>query len=289
MKVLACGVCRTDLHVVEGELPDPQAAARSGPSGRGDGGAVGEGVEAPAVGDRVGVPWLGGTDGTCPYCRPAWRTSATRPLHRLPARRRLCRVRDGAGRLRASAAGRTTPTSRPRRCCARALIGYRALRLADVDGAWTGRRGWACSGSVLRADRRSRSRSPRPRGLRLHARRARGGSARSSWARSWVGGGDEPPPVRARQRDHLRARRGAGAGRAARGAQGRRGGVRRHPHDADPGVRLRAALGRAGAAQRREPDARRRPRVPRASRRGVGSRPRSRSSRSRRRTRRWCS
>src|SRR5690242_16987382 len=67
LRVRACGVCRTDLHVVEGELPPRFARVVPGHQ------IVGEVVmgAAPglALGSRVGVSWLGGTDGTCSYCR----------------------------------------------------------------------------------------------------------------------------------------------------------------------------------------------------------------------------
>src|SRR5688572_12788112 len=66
LEVAACGVCRTDLHIVDGELTEPklplvpghQIVAR-----------VLEGGERLEAGQRVGVPWLGWTDGTCRYCR----------------------------------------------------------------------------------------------------------------------------------------------------------------------------------------------------------------------------
>ena len=94
MKVRACGVCRTDLHVVEGELPDPKLPLVPGHQVVGTVDRLGEGVEAPAVGERVGVPWLGGTDGTCPYCRSGDENLCDAPhLHGLPARRGLRGVR----------------------------------------------------------------------------------------------------------------------------------------------------------------------------------------------------
>ena len=75
IKVAACGVCRTDLHIVDGELPSP--SCRSIPATRSWAGwrALGRGVEDFAVGDRVGVPWLGHTCGTCFYCRRGRRES----------------------------------------------------------------------------------------------------------------------------------------------------------------------------------------------------------------------
>jgi propanol-preferring alcohol dehydrogenase len=68
IEVHVCGVCRTDLHVVDGELPDPKLPLIPGHQIVGRVAALGDGVERHGIGDRVGVPWLGGTDGTCRYC-----------------------------------------------------------------------------------------------------------------------------------------------------------------------------------------------------------------------------
>ena len=68
IEVHVCGVCRTDLHVVDGELPDPKLPLVPGHQIVGRVAELGRGVDRHAVGDRVGVPWLGGTDGTCRYC-----------------------------------------------------------------------------------------------------------------------------------------------------------------------------------------------------------------------------
>lgn len=69
IKVHACGVCRTDLHVVDGELPDIPVPVVPGHEIVGVVEAVGDGVETLAVGDRVGVPWLGYSCGQCEWCR----------------------------------------------------------------------------------------------------------------------------------------------------------------------------------------------------------------------------
>lgn len=69
IKVHACGVCRTDLHVVDGELTSPHLPCIPGHEVVGTVLALGADVEALAVGDRVGVPWLGFTCGTCDQCR----------------------------------------------------------------------------------------------------------------------------------------------------------------------------------------------------------------------------
>ena len=69
VRVHACGVCRTDLHVVDGDLHDPKLPLVVGHQIVGTVEAVGEGAERFAAGQRVGVPWLGWTDGDCRYCR----------------------------------------------------------------------------------------------------------------------------------------------------------------------------------------------------------------------------
>jgi alcohol dehydrogenase, propanol-preferring len=69
VRVRACGVCRTDLHVVDGELPGPKLPLVPGHQVAGVVEAVGEGAERFSAGDRIGVPWLGWTCGECRYCR----------------------------------------------------------------------------------------------------------------------------------------------------------------------------------------------------------------------------
>ena len=65
----ACGVCRTDLHVVDGELPHPVVPIIPGHEIVGRIDAIGPGVEGLHLGERVGIPWLGHTCGVCAYCR----------------------------------------------------------------------------------------------------------------------------------------------------------------------------------------------------------------------------
>src|SRR4051795_12718354 len=67
-RVEACAVCRTDLHVVDGDLPDPKLPIVPGHEVVGIVEAVGAGVTGFARGDRVGIPWLGHTCGACAYC-----------------------------------------------------------------------------------------------------------------------------------------------------------------------------------------------------------------------------
>jgi alcohol dehydrogenase, propanol-preferring len=67
--VRTCGVCRTDLHIVDGELSEPRLPLIPGHQIVGSVVEAGPGAERFALGERVGVPWLGWTDGTCRYCR----------------------------------------------------------------------------------------------------------------------------------------------------------------------------------------------------------------------------
>ena len=67
--VQACGVCRTDLHIVDGELTSPKLPLRPGHEIAGTVLETGKNIEKFRAGDRVGIPWLGHTCGTCPYCR----------------------------------------------------------------------------------------------------------------------------------------------------------------------------------------------------------------------------
>ncbi len=68
IRVGACGVCRTDLHLVDGELPDRELPVIPGHEIVGRIDLLGPGVENRRLGERVGIPWLGHTCGTCPYC-----------------------------------------------------------------------------------------------------------------------------------------------------------------------------------------------------------------------------
>ena len=118
IEVDACGVCRTDLHVVDGELPEPKLPLVPGHQIVGTVVAAGAGAERYREGDRVGVPWLGWTCGECRFCRSGRENLCDRArftgydidggyAEYAVADERFCvRVPDGY------------PTSRPRRCCA---------------------------------------------------------------------------------------------------------------------------------------------------------------------------
>jgi propanol-preferring alcohol dehydrogenase len=90
IEVASCGVCRTDLHVVDGELPDPKLPIVPGHEIVGRVAAIGSGVSGFALGAHVGVPWLAAACGVCPYCRAGRVMAATPPT---PWRGRASRFR----------------------------------------------------------------------------------------------------------------------------------------------------------------------------------------------------
>ena len=93
VKVLACGVCRTDLHVIDGELPNTAIPIVPGHEIVGRVEAVGRDVTTHAPGDRVGIPWLGWSCGVCEFCSGRAREPVPqRPLHGLSAQWRVRRV-----------------------------------------------------------------------------------------------------------------------------------------------------------------------------------------------------
>ena len=119
LRVLACGICRTDLHVVDGELREPRLPLVPGHQIVGEVVACGAGVTGFAAGERVGVPWLGGSCGDCELL-PAGEENLcdTRALHRLPGRRRLRRSTAWPTRVTASRSRPVSTACRPPRCCA---------------------------------------------------------------------------------------------------------------------------------------------------------------------------
>lgn len=80
VKIAACGVCRTDLHVVDGELPHPAVPVIPGHEIVGRIDSLGAGVQGLHMGERVGIPWLGYTCGVCPYCLEHRENLCDRPL-----------------------------------------------------------------------------------------------------------------------------------------------------------------------------------------------------------------
>ena len=189
VKVSACGVCRTDLHVVDGELPNPKIPIIPGHEIVGRIDLLGAGVEELKIGERVGVPWLGHTCGVCPYC--------------LEHRENLCDdplftgfTRDGGFATMVIADARfafplgetgSDVSLAPLLCAG--LIGWRSLVIAG-EGKKIGLYGFGAAAHILaqviKWQRRSVFAFTRP-----------GDVATQTFARSlgatWAGGSDEQP------------------------------------------------------------------------------------------------
>jgi alcohol dehydrogenase, propanol-preferring len=80
VRVAACGICRTDLHIIDGDLPNPKSHVIPGHEVIGTVAAIGAAVEGFKVGDRVGIPWLGGTCGRCRFCRSGRENLCEQPV-----------------------------------------------------------------------------------------------------------------------------------------------------------------------------------------------------------------
>ena len=257
VKVSACGVCRTDLHVVDGELPDIAYPIVPGHEVVGRVDALGAGVTNLKIGERVGVPWLGYTCGECVYCRSGQENLCDRPRFtgytrdggfatHLVADARYCFPLGEAGDDVAIA---------PLLCAG--LIGWRSLVMAG-EGKHLGIFGFGAAGHIIAQVARWQGRS-------VYAFTRAGDVEAQRLAKSlgadWAGAIGRPAAGSARRGHHLRAGRRAGSAGAARGAEGRAGGLRRHSHVGYSLVSLQYPLGGAAVALRRQPHAQRRDRV----------------------------
>jgi len=148
VQVAACGVCRTDLHVIDGELPNPKLPIVPGHEIVGRIDMIGEGVSALAVGQRVGVPWLGRTCGECRYCRNGAENLCDRPLF-------TGYTRDGGYATQAIADARyvfalpddgNDVATAPLLCAG--LIGWRSLQIAG-DGEKLGLYGFGAAAHII--------------------------------------------------------------------------------------------------------------------------------------------
>jgi propanol-preferring alcohol dehydrogenase len=186
----ACGVCRTDLHVVDGELPDPKLPIIPGHEIVGRVMALGSGVAGFAVGARIGVPWLGWTCGVCRYCLEGHENLCDRPLF-------TGHTRDGGYATHTLADARycfglpergDAAALAPLLCAG--LIGWRSYRMAGV-GDSLGLYGFGAAAHIL-------VQVAARQGRRVHAFTRTGDSAAQKFARNlgavWAGGSDEMPP-----------------------------------------------------------------------------------------------
>jgi alcohol dehydrogenase, propanol-preferring len=189
--VSACGVCRTDLHVVDGELPHPKLPIVPGHEIVGRVAALGAGVSGFALGARVGVPWLGHTCGVCPYCRDNKENLCDTPLftgytrdggyatHALADASYCFPLPDGIGDAEAA----------PLLCAG--LIGWRSYRMAG-EGRDLGLYGFGAAAHIL-------AQVARAQGRRVYAFTRDGDKAAQDFARAlgavWAGASEEMPPT----------------------------------------------------------------------------------------------
>ena len=148
IRVHTCGVCRTDLHVLDGELPHPKLPLILGHEIVGTVAAMGRGVRQFKPGDRVGVPWLGATDGTCRYCRQGRENLCDHP--------RFTGYTLDGGYAQYAVAGQRyifplpaaygDAEAAPLLCAG--LIGYRSYRMAREAGARLGIYGFGAAAHI---------------------------------------------------------------------------------------------------------------------------------------------
>ena len=188
--VEACGVCRTDLHVVDGELPDPRLPIVPGHEIVGRIEAAGEGVGLK-VGAHVGVAWLGHACGHCPYCRSAHENLCDTPLFTGYTRDGGFATQTIAEAAFAFALGEDLdPVQTAPLLCA-GLIGWRSLKAAG-DGEAIGIYGFGAAAHII-------AQVCRWQGRRVFAFTRPGDAKGQRFARSigadWAGGSDEAPPA----------------------------------------------------------------------------------------------
>jgi propanol-preferring alcohol dehydrogenase len=190
VKVAACGVCRTDLHVVDGELPNPIVPIIPGHEIVGRIDAIGTGVVGLHLGERVGIPWLGHTCGICPYCRDHRENLCDDPLF-------TGYTRDGGFATATIADARFAfplgesgdDVSLAPLLCA-GLIGWRSLVMAG-EGKTLGLYGFGAAAHIL-------AQVAKWQGRCVYAFTRPGDSATQRFAKTlgaeWAGGSDEMPP-----------------------------------------------------------------------------------------------
>jgi propanol-preferring alcohol dehydrogenase len=192
LRIAACAVCRTDLHVVDGELPNPVLPIIPGHEIVGRVVACGAGVTEFTEGERLGVPWLGWTCGRCAYCR-------SRRENLCPnARFTGCQIDGGYaeyavadGRYCFRIPGRYADQEAAPLLCA-GLIGYRTLRMAG-EAKRLGIYGFGAAAHIA-------AQVARHRGQHVFAFTRTGDTSAQAFARritgGWVGGSDQMPPER---------------------------------------------------------------------------------------------
>ena len=190
VKVLACGVCRTDLHVFDGELPAPKSPIIPGHEIVGRIDAIGTGVSGLNMGERVGIPWLGHTCGVCPYCQMERENLCDAPLFTGYTRDggfATAVIADARFAFPLGEVGEDVALA-PLLCAG--LIGWRSLKLAG-EGKRLGIYGFGAAGHIVAQVAQSQGRE-------VFAFTRPGDTGKQAFARelgvAWAGGSDEMPP-----------------------------------------------------------------------------------------------
>src|SRR6202047_730002 len=190
LKVAACGVCRTDLHVVDGELPDPKVPIIPGHEIVGRIDAIGAGVEGLSLGERVGIPWLGHTCRVCPYCTGGQENLCDQPVFTGYTRDggfAPGTIADARYACPLGEAGSDVALA-PLLCAG--LIGWRSLVIAG-DGKKLGLYGFGAAAHIV-------AQVAKWQGRTVFAFTRPGDVAAQTFARrlgaTWAGGSDEMPP-----------------------------------------------------------------------------------------------
>jgi len=190
LKVTACGVCRTDLHVVDGELPNPQTPIAPGHEVIGRIDAIGPGVTGLQIGQRVGAPWLGHTCGVCPYCENNQENLCDKPLFNGYTRHGGFATAMLADARFAFPLGETGEDAALAPLLCAGLIGWRALAIAG-PGKKLGLYGFGAAAHIL-------AQVARTQGRAVYAFTQPGDVVTQDFARglgvSWAGGSDQLPP-----------------------------------------------------------------------------------------------
>ncbi len=190
LEVAACGVCRTDLHVVDGELPNPKLPIVPGHEIVGRVAAMGRGVTGLSLGQRVGVPWLGATCGVCSYCRSGRENLCDRPLFTGYTRDGGYASHTVADARFAFALGEAGEAAEIAPLLCAGLIGWRSYRMAG-EGAALGLYGFGAAAHIL-------AQVAAWQGRRVYAFTRAGDTASQNFARAlgavWAGGSDEMAP-----------------------------------------------------------------------------------------------
>ena len=190
IRVLACGVCRTDLHIVDGELAEPALPLVPGHEIVGEVAAVGEAVHGLAPGDRVGVPWLGGTCGTCRYCRRGRENLCENPVFTGYTANGGYAGFTVARAAYTFALAETDPAETAPLLCA-GLIGYRTYRMAGPGVETVGIYGFGAAAHIV-------AQIARFEGKRVFAFTRPGDTGGQAFARrlgaAWAGDSTAPPP-----------------------------------------------------------------------------------------------